>query len=140
MLSHPEHHNCFSSMTNHCWILLTFIFCMRGHEKSVVRILVYFNTFNSKNYLSSMQFHDCTKWNWLFLKYTNLKLWQKNFVFIQSSMQTSSFREISRKIFPNIISFELVSCTVLEIVICRCLGEVITYDVFVVMNIDIVTG
>lgn len=55
-------------------------------------------------------------------------------------MQTSNFREISRKIFPNIISFELASSTFLEIVICQCLGEVITYDVLVVKNTDIVTG
>lgn len=61
-------------------------------------------------------------------------------LFISSSMQTSNFRESSRKIIPNIISFELVSCTVLEIVICQCLGEVITYDVLVMKNIDIVTG
>ena len=60
-----------------------------------------------------------------------LEIMTEKFGFVQSSMQTSSFREISRKIFPNIISFELVSCTVLEIVICQCLREVITYDVLV---------
>lgn len=54
-------------------------------------------------------------------------------------MQTNSFRDTGRKIFPN-SSFELVSCTDLKIVISQCLGEVITYDMLVMMNTDIVTG
>lgn len=54
-------------------------------------------------------------------------------------MKTNSFRDPGRKIFPN-ISFELVSCTNLKIVILQCLGEVITYDALVMMNTDIVTG